>query len=284
MVVQHSPAKTASSQENKKKSKKKKTKMSDEQKRFVLSRDTGAYSQLNPVSAQEASSSDQVEVKELHSPKENATTVSKEQQPSAASGYIGNYYLLDLENFADQNEKKEQQGEEPQAVVPRPHRPAYENVTLNMSSADPLDASVERYHPEAQLDTPSSRQESSSPISIPSTAAPSQQRRRRSKGTEDHTSPNKEGEKQFRIAKGCDDVMVSKLNPNYEQVELRRKPSEQRKPVPPPPDEVQIISSDDNPFAGLVQSSSDNGDAFPRKRLQSVWDDLRVNKEWDQVQ
>ena len=104
--------------------------MSDEQKRFVLSRDTGAYSQLNPVSAQEASSSDQVEVKELHSPKENATTVSKEQQPSAAaSGYIGNYYLLDLENFADQNEKKEQQGEEPQAVVPRPHRPAYENVT-----------------------------------------------------------------------------------------------------------------------------------------------------------
>ena len=118
-------------------------------------------------------------MKELHSPKENATTVSKEQQPSAASGYIGNYYLLDLENFADQNEKKEQQGEEPQAVVPRPHRPAYENVTLNMSSADPLDASVERHHPEAQLDTPSSRQESSSPISIPSTAAAAQEAEQR---------------------------------------------------------------------------------------------------------
>ena len=75
MVVQHSPAKAAPSQDSKKKSKKKKSKMSDEQKRFVLSRDTGAYSQLNPVTAQEASSSDQVEVKELHSPKDNETVV-----------------------------------------------------------------------------------------------------------------------------------------------------------------------------------------------------------------
>ena len=78
--------------------------------------------------------------------------------------------------------------------------------------------------------------------------------------------------------------MVSKMNPNYEQVELRRKPSSERAPVPPPPEEVHIISSDDNPFAGLVQSSSDNGDGFPhRKRLQSVWDDMRVDKEWTQV-
>ena len=284
MVVQHSPAKAAPSQDSKKKSKKKKSKMSDEQKRFVLSRDTGAYSQLNPVTAQEASSSDQVEVKELHSPKDDETMVSKEQ-PS--TGYIGNYYLLDLENFADQNDKK---GEEPQAVVPRPNRPAYENVTLTSSSADPLDVSVERHHPEAQLvDTPTSRQEgaqSSSPISIPTTTSPSQQRRRWSQATEDHAPPSKEGGgKQFKIA-DKDDVMVSKMNPNYEQVELRRKPSSERAPVPPPPlEEVHIISSDDNPFAGLVQSSSDNGDGFPhhRKRLQSVWDDMRVDKEWTQV-
>ena len=76
------------------------------------------------------------------------------------------------------------------------------------------------------------------------------------------------------------------MNPNYEQVELRRKPSsEQRRAPVPVPEEVHIISSDENPFAGLVQSSSENGDGFPhhRKRLQSVWDDMRVDREWNQV-
>lgn len=285
--------------------------MSAEQKRFVLSRDTGAYSQLNPVTAQEASSSDQVEVKQLHSPQEADSNVQK-------GGFIGNYYLLDLDNFADEKndtagkevetevKKKEEENERrlPQPAQSQPHRPAYENVVLSLSSADPLDVSMERHHPAADMNQVTSHSHNggqdvvraSVPIAIPSSSSTKQQRKKRISFANDHTGEGDgdgDGERRFHIAE-CqhnDDVMVSRLNPNYEHVELKKGKTSQhttyddraQMPLPPASESVHIISSDDNPFAGLVQSCSDSGDAFPRQRLQSVWDDLRVDKEWNQV-
>ena len=308
---------------DKRKSKKKKQKMSAEQKRFVLSKDTGTYSQLNPVSAEEASSDIKVEVKEVQPPEEVVSLKPTDTQPG---GFIGNYYLLDLDNFADQQkegeeekgkeeeERKEEEEKErkEEKVVdalpgqPSAHRtPQYENVSLTLSDHD---------QPQARQPSPDSIQHTSipeptqqlleeevfvrtassgtAPIDIP-TSFPSQRRRERSR--EDYTTVEvcgEEQERQFKIAEDRnEDVMVSKMNPNYERVELRRNrqriPEDDRPPLASPTEEIQIIMNREDPFAGLVQSSSgvtmDTDPSAPRQRLTSVWDDFRVDKEWNQV-
>ena len=67
--------------------KKKKTRLTDKEKKFILSKDTGAYSQLLPV---KAPSPENVEVKEVTPPKE---------ETAQRGGYLGSYYLLEVGNF-----------------------------------------------------------------------------------------------------------------------------------------------------------------------------------------
>ena len=116
--------------------------------------------------------------------------------------------------------------------------------------------------------------------------------------------------RRFKIAQeyyrdGYEDVMVSRLNPNYQKVVLKGRPqpttSQQTGPYAEINDlqnglrrevsperhcGVWIISSRDDPFAGLVQSSSviDKDQVpSPRGRLMSVWDENRVSEEWKSV-
>ena len=70
-----------------KEKKKKKSRMTDKEKKFILSKDTGAYSQLLPV---KAPSPENVEVKEVTPPKEDT---------AERGGYLGSYYLLEVGNF-----------------------------------------------------------------------------------------------------------------------------------------------------------------------------------------
>lgn len=70
-----------------KEKKKKKTRMTDKEKKFILSKDTGAYSQLLPV---KAPSPENIEVKEVTPPKE---------ETAERGGYLGSYYLLEVANF-----------------------------------------------------------------------------------------------------------------------------------------------------------------------------------------
>lgn len=75
---------------NKKKGKSKRThKMTDTEKKFILSKDTGAYSQLTPISAPDPVTA---RVKEVSSPPGGGTNKSKDGQ------YLGSYYLLEIEN------------------------------------------------------------------------------------------------------------------------------------------------------------------------------------------
>ena len=72
----------------KEKSKPKKThKMTDQEKKFVLSKDTGTYSQLTPVSAP---SSTTAEIKCVSPPMNAVGGASGKQE------YLGNYYLLEV--------------------------------------------------------------------------------------------------------------------------------------------------------------------------------------------
>lgn len=140
----------------------------------------------------------------------------------------------------------------------------------------------------------------------------------------------------FEIKEGEEDVMVSLMNPNYskvlfqrggggggrgqyegitireditlqdgggggggrsqyEDINFRERVVERREERPTSPG-LWIIPSDNNPFAGLVESGSvveglsddlfDSFDDLPaasRSRLKSVWDDRRVKQEWNQV-
>ncbi len=108
-------------------------------------------------------------------------------------------------------------------------------------------------------------------------------------------------EPQFRIVENDskEDVVISSLNPNYMKVELKNRPrpvdKEEKEEyvstpgrVNSPGGSVWFIPQENDPFAGLVQSSSVAGNefidsSFPRERLQSVWDDRRVSREWTQV-
>lgn len=330
--------------------------MTAEQKRFVLSNDKGDYSQLNPVSVQEASRDEKVEVKQL------AMEVPQNSNPETK--FIGNYYLLDLQNFSDQQEAPPSKSPSKQ---PRP--PVYENIVLKDEPQLPSNAPEERSSPpnQAHNDTPLDQAQclplldsstkpqsladplvdsltpvnpdneaatriemdrsnikferdlaterlsstsSSMPIDIPhasssssSSPPPPHHRRKAQERTRDR-EPQAEPDqnKKYEIVEE-NDVMVSSLNPNYQQVVLRgsskQKPREdqERQQLPLPAEEgsdgafrspnVEIISNPNDPFAGLVQSCSntaeDEDTSLPRHRLTSVWDDIRVDNEWNQV-
>ena len=64
--------------------------MTDKEKKFILSKDTGAYSQLTPISVPDPETA---RVKEVSSPPDGGTDKSKDGQ------YLGSYYLLEIENF-----------------------------------------------------------------------------------------------------------------------------------------------------------------------------------------
>ena len=66
--------------------------MTDKEKKFILSKDTGAYSQLTPISVPDPETA---RVKEVSSPPDGGTGTNK----SKDGQYLGSYYLLEIENF-----------------------------------------------------------------------------------------------------------------------------------------------------------------------------------------
>ena len=113
-----------------KEKKKKKTRMTDKEKKFILSKDTGAYSQLLPV---KAPSPENVEVKEVTPPKE---------ETAKRGGYLGSYYLLEVSNFETTPPLSSEEIPPPPLYPPpipqcqsaertRNSAPQYENIRVN---------------------------------------------------------------------------------------------------------------------------------------------------------
>lgn len=332
--------------------------MTDQEKKFVLSKDTGTYSQLTPVSAPSTSTA---EVKQISTP--------SAVQEGPEGEYLGNYYLLEVGSIEatppTSPEKSERDNIPSPPGYPAPHLrndippppieappqpaiiskstrpPSYENVEVKphlplkkkrtksfeapqnlLSLPPPTDrprsrttrtSTYENVAPPFLTDydnTTPIRNDGggvTSPIGIQSTAAS-----RRDKDYSDLQCSFKQREPEFKIVDepvaDQEDVVISSLNPNYMKVSLKNGPrpvesddeledkrsshSERGhlpKRVNSPEGSIWFIPHESDPFAGLVQSSSVTGgmeyddSPLPRDRLQSVWDDKRVSREWTQV-
>ena len=336
--------------------KKRKSRLTDKEKRFILSNDKGDYSQLAPVSAPSTSTAD---IRKL--------TVSPPPKDSNGKDYIGSYYLLEVGNF---DEGEGVAGERadipppPSHAPPRPsvdrkegvvsHAPQYENVKLrSFSSVAELEkprstsdgsllrppvggaseppvphkrsksfqVSYENVTKFKEAPLTHSNEGNTSPINIrapPSNYNDDTMSRRPPmplpsptpvENCDDIAMATVCGGK-FKVSEGDEDVMVSLMNPNYSRVLFQRgatggggrgqyedinswdRGGEKREEAS---SGLWIIPSDNNPFAGLVESGSvveglsddlfDSFDDSPasRTRLKSVWDDRRVKQEWTQV-
>ena len=311
--------------------------MTDKEKKFVLSKDTGTYSQLMPVAAPATNAA---EVKQISPPPSSTSDIG------GGRDYMGNYYLLEVGSMETTPPTSPEtdssipsppgypapqlRDDIPPPPIGAPPQPViitrssktqsnYENVELKPKL--PLKKRTKSFNaPQAESvlrpleerprsrTTRTSTYENVSPLFSPfnegmnpslspegggaiegGLTPPVQMRKR-------HNSRDT----QFQITESTDsqeDVVISSLNPNYMKVELKNRPhpveSEEEEGeeeggagrVSSPGGSVWFIPEENNPFAGLVQSSSVSDDSIapPRGRLQSVWDDRRVSKEWTQV-
>ena len=115
------------------KEKKKKSRFTDKEKKFILSKDKGDYSQLAPVTAP---SSKDAEIKEV-------TKDGGGPAEGKSGGFIGSYYLLEVSNFdipdipppfgtTDNTSPRKVSSEEPERGVVRHSAPQYENIKLKL--------------------------------------------------------------------------------------------------------------------------------------------------------
>ena len=325
--------------------------MTDQEKKFVLSKDTGTYCQLKPVSAP---STESAEIKQVSPPPTDGASGSNTGE------YLGNYYLLEVGTIetspptSPSNDERDDIPSPPNYPAPQlrddippppieaPPIPAlinkqsrrppnYENVEIKPSlppkkrtksfdapqtvsliqpekprsrtavtstyeNVPPLfpfneDSDMTGFSPPLQTNERDLDECVSSPIDIPGLSNQEQ--------LDYSDSIQTKGEPEFRIVEpnmndSKEDVVISSLNPNYMKVELKNRPRPVEKEEEPvcvpgrvnsPGGSVWFIPQENDPFAGLVQSSSVAGNEFvePRERLQSVWDDKRVSHEWTQV-
>jgi hypothetical protein len=296
------------SSENKIKEKKKK-RLTEKEKKFILSKDTGDYSQLTPIGAPPPSKD--AEVRQV-----THTTEEKGE-------FIGSYYLLEVGDY-----DHEPSQDKPEAVpITRSSAPLYENISLipkpeiiekprsishGAAEQNKVIEIVEieeiqrpkyfhsRDYENVAINLTTEEETSSIDTRAPMPLPPS----------DDHTpvtSPFTDDvphyEQKFKIRDDYEDVMVSSFNPNYSKVSFQRQYEElppQSEPIPIEPvrskqiEEMVIISQDSHPFAGLVQSNSvvsglsdvgceEDLPTSPRNRLKSIWDDKRVSLELNQV-
>jgi hypothetical protein len=296
------------SSENKIKEKKKK-RLTEKEKKFILSKDTGDYSQLTPIGAPPPSKD--AEVRQV-----THTTEEKGE-------FIGSYYLLEVGDY-----DHEPSQDKPEAVpITRSSAPLYENISLipkpeiiekprsishGAAEQNKVIEIVEieeiqrpkyfhsRDYENVAINLTTEEETSSIDTRAPMPLPPS----------DDHTpvtSPFTDDvphyEQKFKIRDDYEDVMVSSFNPNYSKVSFQRQYEElppQSEPIPIEPvrskqiEEMVIISQDSHPFAGLVQSNSvvsglsdvgceEDLPTSPRNRLKSIWDDKRVSLELNQI-
>lgn len=102
---------------------KKQHRMTDQEKKFVLSKDTGTYSQLTPVSAPSTSTA---EVKQISTPTAATNGSGQEVGPDGGAEYLGNYYLLEVGSMEatppTSPEKNDDRGDIPSPPnYPAPH-------------------------------------------------------------------------------------------------------------------------------------------------------------------
>lgn len=296
---------------------KKKSRLTDKEKKFILSKDTGAYSQLTPVNAP-----DDVGVREV--------PAVHRQEKGDGGGYIGSYYLLEVGNF-DKNIAPPPLSEIPPRLPPKKSQiPQYENVQLQVSPVMSLEKPRSISHGSI-LDTPTTVEND-----VPQKRSKSFQMYENSTFKKSITSPNHDASEltppdvptepqsnmdtidrrgpmplpyegnhipqrtdSYDVQSQDNDVMVSSINPNYSKIVHGNESNSQVKSIQNDATAagVWIIPQDDHPFAGLVESSSyDDGlseeyyrDGYiecpplPRNRLKSIWDDRRVNQEWNKV-
>lgn len=240
----HQRSLSTSSSDNQSKEKKK-PRLSEKEKRFILSKDKGDYSQLAPVTAP---ASRDAEIKEV--------TLSNEAAPNKGE-YIGNYYLLEVGNFDTpppvEGRVSEVSRDRVEATV-RHSAPQYENVKLKLPPPPgviekprsvshgalqnnlvtdpepirqrPLSFRTQPYENVDLNSTggipqvpPLSSIDSRAPMPLP----PPSSEKRKGLTRNEYSEVGGGASGEFQINDDREDVMVSCFNPNYSQVAFRRR-------------------------------------------------------------